>query len=50
MRGMIRIRYNNEMKFDDLRMKYSPCLHRERVEEEKMRGEERNGFLSLWCC
>lgn len=38
------------MKDDSTRVKYSLGIHRERVEEEKMRGEVRNGFLSLLCC
>jgi hypothetical protein len=38
------------MKDDSMRVKYSLGIHRERVGEAKIRGEVRNGFLSLLCC
>ena len=37
------------MNDDGIRVKYSLGTHRERVEEEKIRGEVRNSFLSLLC-
>lgn len=39
-----------EMKDNSMRVKYSLWIHGVRVEEEKMKGEVRDGFLSLLRC